>query len=43
MPVNSYTCPYCQHDIVLQDADVQNSQIDFKFPKDRVESGLTGL
>lgn len=23
MPVNSYTCPYCQHDMVLQVADVQ--------------------
>ena len=43
MPVNSYTCPYCQHDIVLQGDDVQSSQIDLKFPKDRVKSGLTGL
>ena len=43
MLINSYTCPYCQHDIVLQDADVQDNQIDFKFPEDRVKSGLTGL
>ncbi len=43
MPVNSYTCPYCQHDIVLQDADVQHDNIFFSFPDGRVKDGSTGL
>ena len=41
MPVN-HTCPYCQHDIVLQAHDVQNDEVAFRF-SDRVKYGLTGL
>ena len=43
MPVNSYTCPYCQHDIVLQDEDVDESEVRFQFSDDRVRYGRTGL
>ena len=43
MSGNSYTCPYCQHDIVLQNADIQYDEIGFRFPAGRVKYGLTGL
>ncbi len=39
----NYTCPYCQHKVVLQDADVQEDRILFKFGDDRVRQGKTGL
>ena len=43
MSGNSYTCPYCQHDIVLQDNDVQQEEIIFKFGSKRVKHGDTGV
>ena len=42
MPVN-HTCPYCQHKIVLQDADVQKNEIILKFSNERVKHGWTGI
>ena len=42
MPVN-YTCPYCQHKILLQDADIHEAYILFKFLGDRVRHGRTGV
>ena len=43
MSVNSYTCPYCRHDIILQGNDVHKSEVSFKFSDDRVRYGRTGL
>ena len=40
-PVN-YTCPYCRHEMILQDADIQEDAINFKFSDDRIKHGKTG-
>lgn len=41
-PLNA-TCPYCQHKIVLQDADIHTREVAFKFSDERVKHGQTGL
>ena len=43
MQKNSFTCAYCRHRIVLQDADVQQDDVVLWFDPDRTKHGPTGL
>ena len=42
LPKN-YTCPYCQHKIVLQDNDIQEDEVILKFGRERVQHGETRM
>ena len=43
MPPQNYTCPYCQRKVVLQEADIQENAIVFKFSNERIKHGSTGV
>lgn len=43
MPSQNHTCPYCQHKIVLQEADIQENRIVLKFSNERIKHGSTGV
>lgn len=41
-PLNA-TCPYCQHKMTLQDANLQTTVVPLQFSKEQVKHGRTGL
>lgn len=43
MPPQNYTCLYCQRKVVLQEADIQENAIIFKFSNERIKHGSTGV